>query len=238
MAFATRHPDSHYRPLDTLPFIDNAASPSSATLLKRSIADAQLLQARELTAWGTSILAQPLVYEGPWSGTALGLDLCFSLEALRARFSAALATMWPHMPDRSLSHKLVAKYFDEVAWVHAVFHRPTFEAEHARAWEMIEAGRQDEIDPLWLCCYFLVRSASRCGCANGVLLTRDLNRFFRWQSTGFAATSIRSSCHQKSLLGATRRCGTHSHTAWSSSVTGSGALKSASSCASSVPSGS
>jgi hypothetical protein len=29
-------------------------------------------------------------------------------------------------------------------------------AEHDRAWEMIDSGRREEIDPLWLSCYFLV----------------------------------------------------------------------------------
>lgn len=50
----------------------------------------------------------------------------------------------------------------QIAWLHAVFHRETFEAEHDRAWEMIDTGRGEELDPLWLSCYFLVRPCPSC----------------------------------------------------------------------------
>jgi hypothetical protein len=116
MAFATRLPDSKYRPHDSLPLLDSAASPSTAGLAKSkgtNNADPQPV-ARELTAWGTSVVGHPLVYDGPWSGPALGLEMCFSLEELQMHYRRALDSIWPHMPDRALSQKLVAKYFDEV----------------------------------------------------------------------------------------------------------------------------
>lgn len=159
IAFATRLPDSQYRPNDSLPLIDSVASPSATASHNKAGQDTNAALARELTAWGTSILAQPITYEGPWSGPALGLELCFSNEHLRANYRRALDSIWPHMPDRQLSNKLTTKYFEEIAWLHPIFHRPTFEAEHARAWEMIQGGRREEIDPLWLSCYFLVSSA-------------------------------------------------------------------------------
>ncbi|GAA5981756.1 hypothetical protein JCM10908_004595 [Rhodotorula pacifica] len=159
MAFASRMPDSHYRPVDNLPLLDSAASPSTAAMTSRSGPDPREA-ARELTAWGTSIVAYPLVYEGPWSGPALGLDVCFSLEDLRANYKRSLESIWAHMPDRALSTKLLTKYFEEIAWLHPVLHRETAEAEHERAWEMIEKGRQDEIDPMWLSCYFILLALS------------------------------------------------------------------------------
>ena len=117
MAFATRLPDSKYRPHDSLPLLDSAASPSTAGLASKSkstnTADPQPV-ARELTAWGTSVVGHPLVYDGPWSGPALGLELCFSLEELQMHYRRALDSTWPHMPDRALSQKLMTKYFDEV----------------------------------------------------------------------------------------------------------------------------
>ncbi|KAG0658849.1 hypothetical protein C6P46_005595 [Rhodotorula mucilaginosa] len=182
MAFATRLPDSKYRPHDSLPLLDSAASPSTAGLAKSkgtNNADPQPV-ARELTAWGTSVVGHPLVYDGPWSGPALGLEMCFSLEELQMHYRRALDSIWPHMPDRALSQKLVAKYFDEIAWLHAVFHRETFEAEHDRAWEMIDSGRREEIDPLWLSCYFLVLALSLDGLRstemNAQLTPEELSR--------------------------------------------------------------
>lgn len=116
MAFATRLPDSKYRPHDSLPLLDSAASPSTAGLAKSKTANNADPQpvARELTAWGTSVVGHPLVYDGPWSGPALGLELCFSLEELQMHYRRALDSIWPHMPDRALSQKLTTKYFDEV----------------------------------------------------------------------------------------------------------------------------
>lgn len=46
---------------------------------------------------------------------------------------------------------------EQIQWLHVIFHQKTFEAEHDRAWQMIEAGRWEEIDPMWLACYCMVR---------------------------------------------------------------------------------
>lgn len=130
MAFATRLPDSKYRPHDSLPLLDSAASPSTAAgIAKRANTDSQPV-ARELTAWGTSVVGHPLVYEGPWSGPALGLELCFSLEELRVHYRRALDSVWPHMPDRALSRKLITKYFEEVRQ-----HRPPSAPAAGPTWE-------------------------------------------------------------------------------------------------------
>lgn len=173
MAFNARAPNSQYRPQDSLPFIDPTGS---AALGVRA---ASVAYPAELTAWRTSIVALPLVYEGPWSASAIGLDFCSSLDEMRAAKERALVSIWPFMPEKGLSFKLVRAYFDEVRspnsrttqrtgtddvaspgqidWLHMVFHRQCFEAEHERAWEMLERGRGNDIDPMWLACYFMVR---------------------------------------------------------------------------------
>ncbi|GAA5978176.1 hypothetical protein JCM11641_001125 [Rhodosporidiobolus odoratus] len=156
IAFSARIPNSNYRPQDSLPFFDNIPS---------GLASANTAPARpttavgcnaELTSMRTSILAPPLVYEGPWSASALGLEMCFSLDELRRSRRRVLNRLWPFLPGQNLSGKLVEKYFLEVAILHNVFHRPSFQAEHERAWEMIAAGRRDEIDPMWLSGYCMV----------------------------------------------------------------------------------
>jgi hypothetical protein len=40
-----------------------------------------------------------------------------------------------------------------------IFTEPVFKAEHERYWEMREAGRGDEIDPMWTACYCMVSHA-------------------------------------------------------------------------------
>jgi len=179
MAFNARAPNSQYRPQDSIPFLDTTgtAAPSARAT--------SVAYPAELTAWRTSIVAPPLVYEGPWSASAIGLDFCSNLDEMRAAKERALGSVWPFMPDKSLSFKLVRAYFDEVRslsrsfflprvepdlqqltswcvctqidWLHMVLHRESFEAEHERAWDMLEAGRGNEIDPMWLACYFMVR---------------------------------------------------------------------------------
>ncbi|GAA5916676.1 hypothetical protein JCM6882_002263 [Rhodosporidiobolus microsporus] len=149
IAFSARPPNSHYRPQDSLPFFGDLDSSSAygtpSTLASR--AGASLFA--ELTPMRTSIVSH-VIYEGPWSAAAQGFDLCFSLEELKAARRRTLDNLWPYMPDKQLSFKLVEKYFVEIAFLHNVYHRESFEAEHVRAWEMIEAGRRDEIDPMWL----------------------------------------------------------------------------------------
>ncbi|GAA5942915.1 hypothetical protein JCM3775_001226 [Rhodotorula graminis] len=150
MAFNARAPNSQYRPQDSIPFLDTTgtAAPSARP--------ASVAYPAELTAWRTSIVAPPLVYEGPWSASAIGLDFCSNLDEMRAAKERALGSMWPFMPDKALSFKLVRAYFDEIDWLHMVLHRQSFEAEHERAWEMLEGGRGNDIDPMWLACYFMV----------------------------------------------------------------------------------
>ncbi|GAA5824213.1 hypothetical protein JCM11251_001570 [Rhodosporidiobolus azoricus] len=149
IAFSARPPNSHYRPQDSLPFYGDLDTYSTygtpSTLASR--AGSSLFA--ELTPMRTSIVAY-IVYEGPWTSAAQGFDLCFSLEELKAARGRTLDNLWPYMPGKELSFKLVEKYFVEIAFLHTVYHRETFEAEHIRAWEMVEAGRRDEIDPMWL----------------------------------------------------------------------------------------
>ncbi|BGO93972.1 hypothetical protein NBRC10512_005221 [Rhodotorula toruloides] len=156
MAFTARAPNSQYRPQDSLPFFDNIPSPNASAQAAHGAGRMIHAYPAELTSYRTSIVAAPLVFEGPWTASAIGLDMCFSLEELKAARSRCLATIFSQLPDKALSYKLVEKYFQEVQWLHMIFHRGTFEAEHDRAWQMIEAGRWEEIDPMWLACYCMM----------------------------------------------------------------------------------
>ncbi|BGP39933.1 hypothetical protein JCM10449v2_003891 [Rhodotorula kratochvilovae] len=156
MAFNARAPNSQYRPQDSLPFIDNFGSTSTSGAAGPGARASIAAYPAELTAWRTSVVAPPLVYEGPWSAAAIGLDFCSNLEEMRAAKERSLASIWPFLPEKTLSYKLVQAYFDEIDWLHMVFHRQCFEAEHERVWGMLEAGRANEVDPMWLACYFMV----------------------------------------------------------------------------------
>jgi hypothetical protein len=140
-------------PRDSLPFLD-AAYTSSTSTTQHPCRNSGV----ELTSMRTSIVAAPIVFDGPWSASALGFDLCFTLEELKSARTQALDSLWRFMPDRNLSYKLLEKYVVEVSFLHSVLHLPSFQAEHDRAWEMVDQGRRDEIDPLWLAVWCMVRS--------------------------------------------------------------------------------
>ncbi|GAA5946026.1 hypothetical protein JCM10213_005455 [Rhodosporidiobolus nylandii] len=160
VAFTSRVPGSGYRPQDSLPFFDNPSSLSAAQSAHLPPRASVAFPPAELTSMLTSIVAPPLVYDGPFSSSSLGLGLCFSLEELRVQRSNALRGLWQHLPEKALSMKLVEKYFIEVDFLHNVFHRKSFMAELERAWEMIEAGRREEIDSMWLAGYCMVLALS------------------------------------------------------------------------------
>jgi hypothetical protein len=62
----------------------------------------------------------------------------FRDELLRER------SIWHVRPDRVERPPVVhLRSVSQIAWLHAVFHRETFEAEHDRAWEMIDSGRRE-----------------------------------------------------------------------------------------------
>lgn len=46
----------------------------------------------------------------------------------------------------------------QVDWLINVLYEHLFKAEHERFWEMREAGRGEEIDPMWIACYCMVRN--------------------------------------------------------------------------------
>ncbi|GAA5869688.1 hypothetical protein JCM8547_005106 [Rhodosporidiobolus lusitaniae] len=157
IAFSARAPNTYWRVQDSLPFFDTMTSAPSGGHVSTAMPRPSFATTHaELTSMGTSIVGPPVVYDGPWSATGAGLDLCFSLEEFRAARKKTLDALWSMLPDRTLSDKLMQKYFVEVAFLHHVLHRESFEAEHDRAWEMVAAGRRDEIDPMWLSVWCMV----------------------------------------------------------------------------------
>ncbi|GAA6042286.1 hypothetical protein JCM8097_000615 [Rhodosporidiobolus ruineniae] len=175
VAFNAKAPNAVYHPQDSLPFFDTI-SPGGRGQVSNQIS---FDPAAELTPMLTSIVARPIHWEGPWSSSSLGFEMCMTLEELKASRSRIMDAVWPYMPNKALSHKLVEKYWVEVDWLHNILHRKSFEAEHERAWEMIEAGRRDEIDPLWLAIWAMVCSLAidglRCQTARVELTTEERN---------------------------------------------------------------
>ncbi|GAA5968667.1 hypothetical protein JCM3765_004155 [Sporobolomyces pararoseus] len=168
VAFDQRLPGSRYRPVDSLPFFDNipnarmlsSQSSSSSSHRRTKSTVAQLPEtdtyAHELTSAKTSIIAFPLSFEGPYSGPSLGLPIVGSLEELRDAKKREMDSMFKMLPERELSTQLIERYFREVDWLMNILFEPIFKAEHERYWEMREAGRGEEIDPLWIACYCMV----------------------------------------------------------------------------------
>ncbi|GAA5875564.1 hypothetical protein JCM1840_003262 [Sporobolomyces johnsonii] len=160
VAFSQRLPDSRYRPVDSLPFFDNILSSSSAAQVAHGTGRSSgPADHAELTSALTSIVAAPLTFEGPFSGPALGLGLVSSLEELRSARRRELEAVYRSLPNRVLSTRLVES-FDQVDWLHNVCYKELFLAEHERQWEMREAGRGDEVDPMWLACYCMILALS------------------------------------------------------------------------------
>ncbi|GAA5951850.1 hypothetical protein JCM21900_004165 [Sporobolomyces salmonicolor] len=161
VAFSQRLPDSRYRPVDSLPFFENIPSSSSCAQVPHGTGRSSgPADHTELTSALTSIVATPLTYEGPFSGPAIGLGLVSSLEELRSAWRRELEAVYRSLPDRELSSRLVNRYFDEVDWLHNVCYKELFLAEHERQWEMRDAGRGDEVDPMWLACYCMILALS------------------------------------------------------------------------------
>lgn len=140
-------------PRDSLPFLDGWTSSSTHN-------NPTTNGGAELTRMRTSIVAPPICFDGPWSATAMGFDPIFTLDEFKSARRRTLDSLWRFMPDRNLSHKLLEKYCVEVAFLHNVLHLPSFEAEHERAWEMIDQGRRDEIDPMFVAVWCMVRLLS------------------------------------------------------------------------------
>ncbi|GAA6024311.1 hypothetical protein JCM11491_005982 [Sporobolomyces phaffii] len=167
VAFDQRLPGSRYRPVDSLPFFDNipntrlpTSSKSSSSHRRTKSTVATLPEtdtfAHELTSERTSIIAFPISFEGPYSGPSLGLPIVGSLEELRDAKAREMDGIFKILPDRDLSYQLIERYFREVDWLINILYEHIFRAEHERYWEMREAGRGDEIDPMWLACYCMV----------------------------------------------------------------------------------
>ncbi|GAA5991282.1 hypothetical protein JCM10908_003237 [Rhodotorula pacifica] len=141
---------------ESLQFFHGLTTPGLSAVRRRDRVRPPRHCAHQVTAWATTVFADFPTYDGPWSGTALGLDICRSAEELAYNYAHALEMLWSFAPNRALSTKLVSKYFEKVAWLHVVHHRETFRAEHEQAWDLRERGRGAQVDPLWLANYFIV----------------------------------------------------------------------------------
>ncbi|GAA6053624.1 hypothetical protein JCM3770_001564 [Rhodotorula araucariae] len=117
----------------------------------------------ELTSCLTSILAEPLSFDQdgrPRSAVRLGLDLAVSTADLPAVRHDALAQIFAVLPDPDIAQYLIRKYFDEMEWDFRVLDPVAFPIEHERYVQMLAAGREDVIDPLWIACFCMVLALS------------------------------------------------------------------------------
>ncbi|CEQ42906.1 SPOSA6832_04777 [Sporobolomyces salmonicolor] len=134
----------------------------------------------ELTGALTSILAEPLTFDQdgrPRSAVRLGLDLAVQTADLPGVRHEALAQILAVLPGPEISQFLIKKYFTEMEWDFRVLDPEAFPLEHQRYTEMVEQGRQDLIDPLWIACFCMVLALSLEGFwsrPNGV---KDLSLF-------------------------------------------------------------
>ncbi|GAA6062125.1 hypothetical protein JCM10212_003160 [Sporobolomyces blumeae] len=109
----------------------------------------------------TSIVAPRPVFTDPFSATKLGLDLCFTESDFLAERHRVLDSIFRFFPDKETSYAALRSYEQGFAWIFNIIHMPTLYAEHKRYWEMVEAGRRDEVDPAWLANYALILALSR-----------------------------------------------------------------------------
>ncbi|GAA5923190.1 hypothetical protein JCM1841_005923 [Sporobolomyces salmonicolor] len=121
----------------------------------------------ELTSALTCIVAPRFNYVDPSSATNLGLNLVFSQEELLEERARALSKVYSIMPNKEESYKALERYRDAFHWFFTVLHLPSLYAEHDRYWEMVEAGRRDEVDPAWMALYCLIIAL---GCDHNIIM--------------------------------------------------------------------
>ncbi|GAA5916616.1 uncharacterized protein JCM6883_007137 [Sporobolomyces salmoneus] len=134
----------------------------------------------ELTDALTSILAEPLTFDQdgrPRSAVRLGLDLAVSTADLPSVRHDALAQILAVLPGVEISQFLIAKYFAEIEWDYKVLDPVAFPLEHLRYNEMLEQGREDLIDPLWIAVFCMVLALSLEGFWSRPKGMKDLSLF-------------------------------------------------------------
>ncbi|GAA5995049.1 hypothetical protein JCM5350_004225 [Sporobolomyces pararoseus] len=134
----------------------------------------------ELTDALTSILAEPLTFDQdgrPRSAVRLGLDLAVSTVDLPGVRHDAIAQILAVLPGPEISQFLIAKYFAEIEWDFKVLDPVAFPLEHLRYNEMLEQGREDLIDPLWIAVFCMVLALSLEGFWSRPKGMKDLSLF-------------------------------------------------------------
>ncbi|GAA6020296.1 hypothetical protein JCM11491_005321 [Sporobolomyces phaffii] len=134
----------------------------------------------ELTEALTSILAEPLTFDQdgrPRSAVRLGLDLAVSTLDLPAVRRDALAQILAVLPGPEISHFLIAKFFGEIEWDYKVLDPISFPLEYHRYNEMLENGREDLVDPLWIALFCMVLALSLEGFWSRPKGMKDLSLF-------------------------------------------------------------
>lgn len=68
----------------------------------------------------------------------------------------ALQEVYTYLPTAAQTEYLIHLFEEKVHWRFTIVHLPALRAEIKRLWEMFAAGRQLEVDPLWLGVLFMV----------------------------------------------------------------------------------
>ncbi|KAK4705474.1 hypothetical protein P7C70_g726, partial [Phenoliferia sp. Uapishka_3] len=151
-----------YNTADSLPFLDTT-SPKSVPTYRT-----------ELTRELTSIVSSPVDPDALMSyGIQLGCDFGATVEDVEAAKRVAIRKALAGLPSKEVSYFLVEKYFLEFSWIHYVIHRTSFDAELDRFWEMCEANKGQDVDPIWLALYSIVLAISLDGIRSRPVAPRD-----------------------------------------------------------------
>lgn len=68
----------------------------------------------------------------------------------------ALQEVYTYLPTAAQTEYLIQLFEEKVNWRFSIVHLPALRLELKRLWEMFAAGRQLEVDPLWLGVLFMV----------------------------------------------------------------------------------
>lgn len=68
----------------------------------------------------------------------------------------ALQEVYTYLPTAAQTEYLIQLFEEKVHWRFTIVHLPALRLEIKRLWEMFAAGRQLEVDPLWLGVLFMI----------------------------------------------------------------------------------
>ncbi|GAA5894744.1 uncharacterized protein JCM6883_002195 [Sporobolomyces salmoneus] len=142
----------------------------------------------EATTALTSIVNQPIRFEGPTKAVSSGFDLCFTEDQLLQQRDQSLEKIYALLPTPEVTQQIIQAYFEDVSWFYSILHPPAFLAEVERFEEMLRAGRQNEIDLAWLGIFFAVLALGLDGAQTVAISPLSFNSKPEATATWYAAS--------------------------------------------------